>query len=132
VVWQVNQIADSATGGDKEEAEADKSTDVLVLGYFRVCNLERCDLPQAVLDKLAKIDMHRHDPIEATERIAHENTQHPLIQYGGSKAFSSPLPIGPPFPPPVLFATAKEFYATKVHDCLHATEHRSRLNGEIS
>jgi antirestriction protein ArdC len=66
VFWKVDQVADSATGVDIEKVEADKRRR-FVLRYFRVWNLEQCDLPQAVLDKLPKIETHQHDPIEAAE-----------------------------------------------------------------
>ena len=53
-------------------------------------NLEQCELPQAVLDKLPKIETHEHDPIEAAERIIAAMPNPPEIQHAGSKAFYSP------------------------------------------
>ena len=54
----------------------------------------------------------------------------PVIHYGGSKAFYSPLTDLITLPSPELFASAEAFYATKFHECLHATGHPSRLNRE--
>jgi antirestriction protein ArdC len=130
VFWKVDQIADSAIGDDNEEAKAEQKRRRFVLRYFRVWNLEQCELPQAVLDKLPKLEMHRHDPIEAAERIVREMPNPPIIQYGGSKAFYSPLTDRITLPSPELFTSAEEFHATKCHECLHATGHASRLNRE--
>jgi antirestriction protein ArdC len=52
----------------------------------------------------------------------------PAIQYGGSKAFYSPLTDRITLPSPELFTSAEEFHATLHHECLHASGHRSRLN----
>ena len=92
VFWKVDGVADDESGGDAEKPEADqKPRRRCVLRYFRVWNLEQCDLPQAVLDKLPKIETQHYDPIETAERIVREMPNAPLIQYGGSKAFYSPL-----------------------------------------
>ena len=127
VFWKVDQVAESATGADMEKVEADKRRR-FVLRYFRVWNLEQCDLPQAVLDKLPKIETHHHDPIEAAERIVREMPNAPVIQYGGSKAFYSPLTDRITLPSPELFTSIDEFYATLDHELLHSSGHRSRLN----
>ena len=129
VFWKVDGLAASATGDDAE-AEADQKRRPFVLRYFRVWNLEQCDLPQVVLDKLPKIETHQHDPIEAAERSVHEMPNPPEIQYAGSKAFYSPLIDRITLPSPELFVSAQEFYATLHHECVHATGHHSRLNRE--
>ncbi len=129
VFWKVDQVADSATGDDMEKVETDKRRR-FVLRYFRVWNLEQCDLPQAVLDKLPKIETHQHDPIEAAERIVREIPKAPVIQYSGSKAFYSPITDRITLPPRELFASTEEIYACLFHECAHATGHGSRLNRE--
>ena len=58
-----------------------------LLRYHRVFNLEQCELPQMVLDKLPKIETHDHDPIEAAAHIIVGMPNPPEIQYAGSKAF---------------------------------------------
>jgi N-terminal domain of anti-restriction factor ArdC len=66
----VDQIAnaETETGPDSDKADQ-KSRRRFVLRYFRVFNLEQCELPQAVLDKLPKIETHQHELIKAAERI---------------------------------------------------------------
>jgi antirestriction protein ArdC len=115
VFWKVDQVADSATGDDMEKVEADKRRR-FVLRYFRVWNLEQCDLPQAILDKLPKIETHQHDPIEAGERIVREMHNAPVIQYGGAKAFYSPITDRITLPPRELFASTEEIYACLFHE----------------
>ena len=71
-------------------------------------NLEQCELPQAVLDKLPKIETHEHDPIEAAERIIAGMPNPPEIQYTGSKAFYSSVSDRITLPPRELFISAEE------------------------
>ena len=85
VFWKVDQIADAETETGPENDEADaKSRRRFVLRYYRLFNLEQCELPQAVLDKLPKIETHQHDPIEAAERIIAGMPNSPEIHYAGS------------------------------------------------
>lgn len=53
--------------------------------HYRVYNLEECEFPQALLDKLPKIETHEHDPIEAADQIVAAMPNPPEIQYAGSK-----------------------------------------------
>ena len=87
-------------------------------------NVEQCQLPQAVLDKLPKIETHEHDPIEAAERIIAGMPNPPEIQYAGSKAFYSPITDRITLPPRELFTSAEEFYATALHETCHYADFR--------
>jgi antirestriction protein ArdC len=69
VFWKVDQIANAGTETGAESDETDEGRRRFVLRYYRLFNLEQCELPQAVLDKLPKIETHQHDPIEAAERL---------------------------------------------------------------
>jgi len=71
---------------DAQETE-EKACRRFLLRYYRVFNLEQCELPQAVLNKLPKIETHQHDPIEAVGKIIAEMPNPPEIVRGGSKAF---------------------------------------------
>lgn len=82
----------SAIASKPEKPEADpKPRRRFVLRYFRVWNVEQCDLPKTVLDKVPKIETCEHDPIQAAERIVRDMPNPPTIQHSGSKAFYSPL-----------------------------------------
>ena len=89
-------------------------------------NLEQCELPPAVLDKLPKIETHQNDPVEAAERIIADMLDPPEIEYAGDKAYYSLLTDRVILPPRELFASPEELYATAFHELGHATGSRSR------
>ena len=129
VFWKVDQIANAGTDTGLESDEADKkSRRRFVLRYYRLFNLEQCELPQAVLDKLPKIETHQHDPIEAAERIIAGMPNPPEIQYAGSKAFYSTITDRITLPPRELFISADEHFATLAHELSHAAGAPKRLN----
>jgi antirestriction protein ArdC len=129
VFWKVDQIASPETETDPDNDEADeKSRRRFVLRYYRLFNLEQCELPQAVIDKLPKVETHQHDPIEAAERIIAGMPNPPEIQYAGSKAFYSPVTDRITLPPRELFISAAEHFATLAHEMSHAAGAVKRLN----
>ena len=129
VFWKVDDAKQSTEDLDNEETDA-KARRRFLLRYYRVFNLEQCELPQAVLDKLPKIETHEHDPIEAAERIIAAMPNPPEIQHAGSKAFYSPITDRITLPPRELFASAEEYYATALHETVHSTGHQKRLARE--
>jgi antirestriction protein ArdC len=131
VFWKVDQIADAEAENGPENDEADeKSRRRFVLRYYRVFNLEQCELPHAVIDKLPKIETYQHDPIEAAEQIIAGMPNPPEIQRAGSKAFYSSITDRITLPPRELFTSAEEEVATRLHEICHAVGHCSRLNRE--
>lgn len=129
VFWKVEDAKDSAADFNKEETD-EKARQRFLLRYYRVWNLEQCELPQAVLDKLPKIETHQHDRIEAAERIIAEMPNPPEIQHAGSKAFYSPITDRITLPPRELFTSAEEYYATALHETVHSTGSQKRLARE--
>jgi antirestriction protein ArdC len=124
VFWKVDERPDQeATDAANEKGTRRR----FLLRYYRVFNVEQCELPQAVLDKLPKIETHEHDPIDEAERIVAEMPQRPELQTGGSKAFYSSLSDRVTMPPRELFTTAEEYYATLLHEMTHSTGHPKRL-----
>ncbi len=77
---------------DPDEASEPSAKDRrrFLLRYYRVWNVEQCELPQAVLDKLPKIETHEHDPIEAAERIIAGMPNPPEIRVCGLKGLLQP------------------------------------------
>jgi len=125
VFWKVDQDADARGEPDPEKLDAnDKTRRRFVLRYYRPWNLEQCDLPQAVLDKLPKTETYQHDPIEAAERIIANMPNPPEIQYVGSKAFYSSVNDRITLPPRELFISAAEHFATLAHECSHYADFR--------
>jgi antirestriction protein ArdC len=129
VFWKIDDVKQSTAELDSEET-GEKARRRFILRFYRVWNVEQCDLPQGVLDKLPKIETHEHDPIEAAERIIAEMPNRPEVQYAGSKAFYSSTPDRITLPPRELFASAEEFYATALHETVHSTGSQKRLARE--
>ena len=131
VFWRVDETSQSEAEPDPEKLEADpKNRRRFVLRYYRVWNVEQCDLPPAVLDKFPKIQTYRHDPIEAAERIIANMPNPPVIEYAGSKAFYSPSADRITLPPRELFINTEEHFGTWGHEAAHSTGHPKRLNRE--
>jgi len=129
VFWKIDQIANADSEYDAEEHETEEKTRRrFVLRYYRLFNLEQCELPQAVLDKLPKIEIHQHDPVEEAERIIAEMPNPPEIQDAGSQAFYSPLTDRITLPPRELFTSTEEIYSCLFHEIGHAIGHPTRLN----
>ena len=127
IFWKVEDLKQIGEDLDAEESN-EKNRRRFLLRYYRLFNLEQCELPQAVLDKLPKIETHEHDPIEAAERIMADMPNPPEIQYAGSKAFYSSVTDRITLPPRELFISAEEQIATTYHEVSHATGHPKRLN----
>jgi antirestriction protein ArdC len=124
VFWKVDDTGEEDANNEKP---TEKSRRRFLLRYYRVFNLEQCELPQAALDKLPKIETHQHDPIEAAERIVAAMPNSPEIQHAGSKAFYSSMADRVTMPPRNLFVSAEEYSATLLHELSHSTGHPKRL-----
>ncbi len=129
VFWKVEDLKHSTENLDNEQTE-EKTRRRFLLRYYRVWNLEQCEFPQAVLDKLPKIETHEHDPIEAAERIIAGMPNPSEIQHTGSKAFYSPITDRITLPPRELFASVEEYYATALHETVHSSGSPKRLARE--
>jgi antirestriction protein ArdC len=129
VFWKISDVKQSKENLDIEEND-EKTRRRFLLRFYRVWNLEQCELPQAVIDKLPKLETHQHDPIEAIEKIIAGMPNPPEIARGGSKAFYSPIPDRITLPPRELFISAEEEACTTLHECSHATGSSKRLNRE--
>ena len=129
VFWKVDQCRESTEAEPEAEEPTmdDKSRRRFVLRYYRVFNADQCELPQAVLAKLPRVETYQHDPVEAAERIMTGMPNAPTIEYAGSKAFYSPITDRITLPCRELFTTAAEFYATAFHEMSHSTGHSKRL-----
>jgi len=129
VFWKIENAKASPEELDAEETEKETRRRFL-LRFYRVWNLEQCELPQAVLDKLPKMETHQHDPIEAVEKIIAGMPNPPEIVRGGSKAFYSPLTDRITLPRRELFISAEEEAATETHELIHSVGHEKRLARE--
>jgi antirestriction protein ArdC len=114
VFWKVKDLDEQAE--DLDAGEEKKARRRFLLRYYRVFNLEQCELPQAVLDKLPKIETHQHDAIETVEKIIAGMPNPPEIVREGTKAYYSPITDRITLPPRELFETAAEDAATTLHE----------------
>ena len=129
VFWKIEDAKRGTDDLDAEETEKETRRRFL-LRFYRVWNLAQCELPQAVLDKLPKIETHEHDPIEAVEKIIAGMPNPPAIVRGGSNAFYSPLTDRITLPPRELFISSDEEAATKIHEVVHSSGSQKRLARE--
>ena len=126
VFWKVDDLKQSGEDLDPNEND-DKNRRRFLLRYYRVFNLEQCELPQVVLDKLPKTETHQHAPIGECAEIMGCMPNAPEIVHAGSKAFYSLSTDRVTLPAPELFTSAAEYYATGFHELIHSTGHEKRL-----
>ena len=120
VFWKLDEKEDQDREPGVEETQRR-----FLLRYYPVFNLEKCDLPRGVIDKLPKIETHEHDPIDAVELIIANMPQHPELQHAGSKVFYSSLTDRVTMPARELFTSAEEYYATLLHELCHYADRRT-------
>jgi antirestriction protein ArdC len=129
VFWKIDRVAnDVEVKPEVENFEVPKSSRRFVLRYYRVWNLEQCELPMIVHDRLPQIETYQYNPIDAAERIIVGMPNPPEIQYAGSQAFYSSVTDRITLPPRESFLSAAELYATAFHEICHAAGHPQRLN----
>jgi antirestriction protein ArdC len=126
VFWKVEDSKENTEDLDSVEPDG-KGRRRFLLRYYRVFNLEQCELPQAVLDTLSKMETREYSPISACAEIVGCMPNAPEIQHAGSKAFYSALTDRVTLPAAELFISAEEYYATGFHELIHSTGHQKRL-----
>jgi antirestriction protein ArdC len=129
VFWKVEDRRGQAQ--DESDAELDaQCRRRFVLRYYRVWNVEQCELPENALEKLPRIETHEHAPIEAVERIVAGMANAPVIEHAGSKAFYCSITDRITMPPRNLFISPEEYSATLLHELIHSVGHEKRLARE--
>jgi antirestriction protein ArdC len=129
IYWKADDVIQRSEDSEVEEPEAQPRRRFL-LRFYRVFNLEQCELPPAVTDKLPRIETHQHDPIEAVEQIIAAMPDPPEIERTGSQAFYSPLTDRITLPPRELFISAEEDACTTLHELVHSSGSEKRLARE--
>ena len=130
IFWRIENVEAKSEESNRKESN-EKQQRHFLFRYYHLFNLEQCVLPKAVIDKLPGIERHEHAPISACSEIMGCMPKPPEIQHAGSKAFYNvqtdrvTLP-----PPPELFVSAEEYYATGFHELIHSTGHEKRLGRE--
>jgi len=99
-----------------------------MLRYTRVYNLSQCEFDQKTLDKLVpKKDKKEFTQLENCETIVNGYKDCPEINYGGDRAYYSPLMDRIQMPQKEDFMTADNYYATLFHEMGHSTGSEKRL-----
>jgi antirestriction protein ArdC len=129
IYWKIDDVIQRANGPEVEETEA-KPHRRFLLRFYRVFNLEQCELPSTVIDKLPKIETHQHDPIEAVEKFIAGMPDPPEIVRAGSQAFYSLLTDRITLPPRELFISAEAEGETMLHELVHSSGSEKRLARE--
>jgi antirestriction protein ArdC len=126
VFWKIEDLNQRGDNEEKDESNGRR----FLLRHYRIFNLEQCDMPQSVVEKLPKVEPHELVPISACGEIIGCMPNAPEIQHAGSKAFYSAFTDRVTLPPPELFTSAEEYYATSFHELIHSTGHQKRLARE--
>ena len=131
IFWKgENRTEADRESGSENIDDSEHSRPRFVLKFYRVFNLQQCELPQAVTDTLPKIETYQHDPIEAVMNIITGMPNPPAIVRAGSKAYYSPITDRITLPPRELFENAAEHAATTLHELSHSSGHEKRLGRE--
>jgi len=129
IYWKVEDVMQRSEDSEAEEPET-KPRRRFLLRFYRVFNLEQCELPPAVTDELPRIETHQHDPIEAVEKIIATMPDPPEIIRAGSQAFYSPITDRITLPPRELFISAEAEGETMLHELVHSSGSLNRLARE--
>ena len=128
VFWKIDDVKQSSEGLDNEETG--KTRRRFLLRFYRVWNVEQCELLEKALEKLPRVETHEYDPIEAVERIVAAMPNAPTIEHAGSKAFYRSITDRITMPPRKLFISPEEYSATLLHELTHSVGHEKRLARE--
>ena len=111
VFWKVEDAKQSTEDLDTEKTN-EKTRRRFLLRYYRVFNLEQCELPQACSTSFRRLK--RTSTIRSKRRSGSSPAMPnpPEIQHAGSKAFYSAITDRITLPPRELFTSAEEYYAT--------------------
>jgi len=125
--WLLEKPRD--TGPAEEPDSAPKH--YAMLRYYRVFNLEQCDMPA---DKLpARVrewgkNRPQVDPIAECEAVVTGMPNPPKVEYGHPGAAYHPAADTVTMPDRQMFDGAEEHYSTLFHELTHSTGHATRLD----
>ena len=112
-----------------EDKTTGETSSYSFLKHYRVFNVEQCDgLPEHLTAKPAPRPEH--------ERLAGAESFFDAIparvEHGGPKASYSPSRDTIYIPDRMAFETAAHYYATRAHETIHWSGHKSRLDRDLS
>ena len=112
-----------------------------ILKSFTVFNVDQCDIPQEALDNLdARLDKLCGKEVVRNDNEIIDNAQSLMDTYlerenielltGGNRAFYRPSSDRITMPKLTDFRDSNSYYATRYHEAVHSTGHKSRLARE--
>lgn len=130
VFWKLLEKRKRQDAGDQGE----RSVSIPILRYYRVFNVDQCELPDKVEDTLQAFRVPRlgHDPVAGAERIVAQMPQRPEIVHRSGSAHYEPSADIVRVPPLEVCASAEAHYSALFHELIHATGHASRLGRGLS
>lgn len=110
-----------------EETTADgKPRSFAILRYYRVWNSEQCEGLEGRVPEV-KVPKRVHAPIAEAEAVIRNMPMPPRIVHGRRQASYSPPTDTVSMPSPEVFASAESYYASLLHEAVHATGAEKRL-----
>jgi antirestriction protein ArdC len=111
---------------ERDENGETKAKEVPFLRYYRVFNVEQCDIPDGKIPQTSKLDFN---PVDQAEEIIANMPNRPGIKFdGNNRAFYSRITDSVHLPPKERFKIESGYYSTALHELIHSTGHPSRLN----
>jgi antirestriction protein ArdC len=116
---------------DRTEAETGAEVQVRrhapLLRTYTVFNVEQCELPSSLRERLAVPAPRPCTPLVQCERVLKQMPHPPRLVHEVPRAFYAPSHDLVNLPPRLLFDTDEKYFATAFHEYVHATGHLSRL-----
>lgn len=117
VFWKLLDVTDTGTG---------KEDKVPLLRYYNVFEVNR--QAEGLTSKRPPQEDFNHDPIEEAEKIVKGYPKAPTIGYASGRAYYSPTIDHVNVPPKNDFPIIEEYYSTLLHELVHSSGHKKRLN----
>jgi len=112
----------------KDKTNPDQITHVPMLKHYYVFNLDQCeDLSLPVREEIAP---ETWEPCDKAQALTDTLKLSGGLHHGGNEAFFRPSNDSIHMPEKAQFSSRENYYATLLHEAIHATGHKSRLDRE--
>lgn len=115
VFWKIFEVDDPQTKSGKKK--------IPLLRYYTVFNTDQCEGL-----KVPKTKVIDFNPIDAAQSVIDEMPEAPSINFGGDRAYYSPMTDEVQLPLPEMFDSETPYYQTAFHELAHSTGHEKRLH----
>lgn len=114
---------------DKSDNKKNNNNEIVFLKHYTVFQVGR-DTEGIELRAVSKPEISNDPIIEAEQLLKNyqEKQKIEIAQDGGNRAFYRPSTDSIHLPRMEVFHSSEEFYATALHEVVHSTGHKSRLN----